>query len=121
MRVRDIFECIFDQGGLDKYTFTDAGHGCRHFCATVLSHLSSAGIIEDAGVGETSSATRRMGRGFSERGCLCRGLGACFIERRSCCDCEDGKGIRVWCVNGRYIKLVPCSKRLLDVFRRRLE
>ncbi|KAF9476433.1 hypothetical protein BDN70DRAFT_897335 [Pholiota conissans] len=52
-RVHDIFECIFDKGGLDKYIFTDAGHGFRHFCATVLSHLSSAGIIEDAGVGET--------------------------------------------------------------------
>ncbi|KAF9476449.1 hypothetical protein BDN70DRAFT_923289 [Pholiota conissans] len=72
MQVRVIFKCIFDQGGLDKYIFTDAGHGFRHFCATVLSDLSSAGIVEDAGVGETFEHYEEDGaRVFGEKNLEC--------------------------------------------------
>ena len=52
---------------------------------------SSKTLVSESG----SSATRRMGRGLLGRGCLCRGLGACFIERRKHCDGEDGMGMGV--------------------------
>ncbi|KIJ94464.1 hypothetical protein K443DRAFT_683731 [Laccaria amethystina LaAM-08-1] len=37
---------LLDQDKVEQYIFTDSGHGCRHWCATVLSRLADAGFVD---------------------------------------------------------------------------